>query len=398
MLINLLKNQKRFSFLLSFVFLNFIFSCGEANRNLSGVEIATIAGVVQLGPVEGAEVTIHELFEDGTLGANLGGGRTGPDGSYVVKVKNPNQAPYFKMTASGGIFTNEADGEVVHNDQSFNSFIPADQKSLEGPITPLTDLVTQRALDNRVAAHSMAQVRRNAAGEVASFLGVQPTDIFTNPIPPEAITSAAQGAARHAMALTALSELLKSEGLDSQSTPTAYKNLAEHFSSSGNAQLGENPETIAQRINDSYESQLGDNSDEAGEYFSTANAAPTEQVAAASSCAETTTIVSGATCCDPGGCDCSQNEDQMYDTKKVSQGEVCGDNSDPIPDPADDSDPPPTTCSMGKSGHGFSCNASEKPQEFCQGTIGWFWRCNGTVTKVCIPRSGCDAPPGYVKM
>lgn len=397
MLNKLIKNKRTACYVLSLILLNLIFSCGEVNRHPSGVDSATITGVVQLGPVAGAEVTIYELFDDGTLGIGLGSVRTNERGGYEVKIQNPNQAPYFKMTASGGKFINEADGASVDNNQSFSSFIPAEQRILEGPITVLTDLVTERSLKNRPAANSMAQVRRNAAAEVSDFLGIKPTDIFTNPVPPESVTSAGQGAARHAMALTALSDLLHSEGLDSGSTPTAYKNLAQHFSGSGNAQLGQSPETIAERINESYRAQLGD-SEDSNRYLSAANAAPAEQVTAVSSCAENSTITSGATCCDPGGCNCSRNEDEMYQETTVGQGEVCGGNIDPAPDPADDSDPPPTTCSMGKSGHGFSCNAGEKPQEFCQGTVSWIWGCTGNVTKVCIPRSGCDAPPGYVKM
>jgi len=207
-----------------------IFSaCGPSGGGTSTP--STVSGRVIMGPVEGAEVEVYELNDDGTEGNLIGSDTTDADGNYSVDDDGEGAR---KVVSKGGTYTDEATGETVTipSGNELVTLIAAGTGKTNIGVTALTTIAAARANSN--AAAGLANAIANANKDVATEFGIDGVDIsdsdpddFTDDIDDEDPNS---DKTKHGLALAAVTQMAKDAGLSADDVPALVQAMADDYS------------------------------------------------------------------------------------------------------------------------------------------------------------------------
>jgi len=223
-----------------------IFSaCGSSGSGTSTP--SSVSGRVIMGPVEGAEVEVYELNDDGTEGNLIGSDTTDADGNYSVDDDGEGAR---KVVSKGGTYTDEATGETVTipSGNELVTLIAAGTGKTNIGVTALTTIAAARANSN--AAAGLANAIANANKDVAAEFGIDGVDIsdsdpddFTDDIDDEDPDS---DKTKHGLALAAVTQMAKDAGLSADDVPALVQAMADDYSDGAfDGKKGASPLTTA---------------------------------------------------------------------------------------------------------------------------------------------------------
>jgi len=227
--------------------LGILFSPGCGSDSSSPA--TTISGVVQLGPVDGAEVIVYKLNDDGTTGDAIAQTTTSSDGTYKITVADINSdygdnSAYtgaVVIEAAGGSYTNEATGQLVERastEKVRNAIGAMTAEGLAGvanglPLTPLTECVVSRGFTAKQPGFDWAKALTAAKDEIKAAYGVDPNTMPANPA--NTVTDATSDSVKYMTALAGINEAAASKGVPPWEYVTALKNDASDGSFNGMA-------------------------------------------------------------------------------------------------------------------------------------------------------------------
>lgn len=192
-----------------------------------------ISGVIQLGLVNGATVTVYKVNEDGSVGASIASTTSGSDGAYsFTEAQIGSYDGPAVIEATGGSYTNEADGSTVAiaSTEKYRTILEglsaSELASYNGqfPITPLSNIMTERTLESHQPGFTWAAAVLAAKTEVEDAYGVSP---FVMPYSPNtSVPNVSDDRAKVMTLIAGMSEAAASAGV----TPGVYyKALQQDF-------------------------------------------------------------------------------------------------------------------------------------------------------------------------
>ena len=160
-----------------------------------------IEGVASKGIINGGQVKVHGINDDGTKGAELGSDLTNLDGQYSIDIGTFNGPVIVEVV--GGSYTDEASGSVVGNN-TLRAVIPPANGNRNAAITPLTEIAVQLA----DGSYTLNRINNaNAAVAVlmggADILETQPPDIN------EDMSGATDAEKDYTLLLAAISQMIE---------------------------------------------------------------------------------------------------------------------------------------------------------------------------------------------
>lgn len=143
----------------------------------------TVSGTVVKGPVSGATLTAYALNADGTLGASLGSGSSGSDGSFSFALSS-TPAGAVALVAAGGSYVSESDGATVSKGSDFSVVLAGvGSGGVSGlAVSPLSDMVGARARALMASGTAVADALTTAYALLASTYGL-PADSLSSLLP-----------------------------------------------------------------------------------------------------------------------------------------------------------------------------------------------------------------------
>jgi hypothetical protein len=148
----------------------------ESSGGGTGGSGPAVSGVVIKGPVSGATVTAYVLNPDGTLGASLGSGPSGADGTFNFRLTSTPTGP-IALVATGGTYVSEADGATVSKTSDLFAIVSSVDPSLGVSgivLTPLSDIWSARVRALLATGVPVATALSNALGLVGGTYGLPP--------------------------------------------------------------------------------------------------------------------------------------------------------------------------------------------------------------------------------
>ena len=193
---------------------------------------ATLTGQAFKGPLDRATVTIYALNNDRSLGEALASTQTDTTGHWTAE--GTFEGP-VAVIATGGSYIDEATGQQVDNNDSNDqliALIESVSNTMNVACTPLTTIAAQRAIENK--AQGMAEAIANAKKEVASLFNIKGIDIVsTPPVDLTAIATknpAQQDAARYGLAMAALTQTARDNGIPPGKVMQMIRDFSEDYS------------------------------------------------------------------------------------------------------------------------------------------------------------------------
>ena len=179
-----------------------------------------IPGMASKGPIDGT-VAVYAIAADGSRGTLLKGGVPVTKGVYSANIGKYDVPVLIEVNGS---YTDEATGANIPLDKPLRAALASSVVTTAVAITPLTELAVQKA-----GALSSANI--NNANKLVS--AIFKFDIITTlPVAPavDAVNAADQNRKDYTLALAALSQLSKTQGVPLADT---LKSVASGISSSG---------------------------------------------------------------------------------------------------------------------------------------------------------------------
>jgi len=187
----------------------------DGGGNTPGVS-GTVSGTAVKGPVANATVTAFSINPNGTVGGQIGTGKTDAQGNFSVNVGDYSGPMMLQMT--GGSYMDEATGINVNMGQndSLTSMIPSMTAGsmMSGiQMTPLTSMAQNMAqfMQGGMTSANMTAAN-NAIGQYFSVNNV----LFTSPINPlvqNAGNGADQNMKNYGMTIAAMSQYANTMGM-----------------------------------------------------------------------------------------------------------------------------------------------------------------------------------------
>ena len=166
---------------------------------------------------------MYELNDDGSRGTELAHPTTNTNGEYSFSeadLASKKDDTAYVMVASGGTYTNEADGAMLELTGEVTNFVPnlsateLAEYSGQLPLTPLTDVMAKRAFEAKQAGMDWNSTRDAVVSEIRTAYGISPDAIPYNPYNPDAITNSTDDRAKYMQVLAGMSEAAATAGVD----------------------------------------------------------------------------------------------------------------------------------------------------------------------------------------
>lgn len=195
-----------------------VLSTGCGSSDDKQVASTTIGGGAAKGIIKKADVVAHTLNSDGTKNVQVGSGTTDDNGLYALTLNDSydgtsplllelmaNDDTTMVCDAPAGCGTVARGGEIVLAGTGFTltSVVPGASKgsSLNGTITPFTDMATKRALKGEISNASILAANSQVSQLVGvNILETSPVDIADS----TTLSAASPNAQRYSIMLAAL--------------------------------------------------------------------------------------------------------------------------------------------------------------------------------------------------
>ncbi|MBF0443271.1 MAG: hypothetical protein HQK54_15285, partial [Oligoflexales bacterium] len=153
--------------------------CGaskDKDEEVSSKDANIIFGSVTLGPVKNAFVKAYKLNGDGSLGSEIGNGKTNDNGEYSIALKVQHEGA-MEVVATGGSYVDEATGEIVErgDGEEIRTMLRERIREHVG-INALSTMAAEQTRQNIKEGLSVAL--ENANKNVAAMFGIPGVDFI----------------------------------------------------------------------------------------------------------------------------------------------------------------------------------------------------------------------------